>query len=134
MRSRSGGLPSNEASDWGARAASAMMRLGLWRAEGGGSNDAKDSRAEGSKRRKRFLVVLPFIVFGALLLAISGSAGNSTLANFEIDGDLYSGTFNVGPTAIGLDWIRGAPELATPVHSYVRRITPVEWLPNTCLT
>jgi len=84
---------------------------------------------EGSKRRKRLLVVLPFIVFGVLLLAISGSAGNSTLANFEIDGDLYSGTFNVGPTAIGLDWIDGgAGDGALICPPYAPGGAP----PNTC--
>ncbi len=63
--------------------------------------------ARGGKRRRRLILALPVAVLAALLLALSGSAGNSNLTNFEIDGDLFSGVFNVTPTATGLDWVAG---------------------------
>ena len=44
----------------------------------------------GSRRRRRFLLVLPLAMVAALVLALSGSALNTTLNNFEIEGNLVS--------------------------------------------
>jgi hypothetical protein len=66
----------------------------------------------GSRRRRRLILLAPLAMLAALLLAISGSASNSTLANFEIEGDLFSGIFNGnggGPTATSEDWVDGGP-------------------------
>jgi len=61
----------------------------------------------GSKRRRRLLLVLPVAAVAALVLALSGSADNGNLTGFEIDGDIFSGVSNVGPTNVGPDWIQG---------------------------
>jgi Prealbumin-like fold domain len=55
----------------------------------------------GSKRRRRFLLLLPVATVAALILALTGSATNTTLIGFEIDGNLVATTTN-GST---VDWV-----------------------------
>jgi hypothetical protein len=55
----------------------------------------------GSRRRRRFAVVVPLFALAALVMALAGSATNTTLAAFEIDGNLTA-TTNDGSTE---DWV-----------------------------
>jgi hypothetical protein len=44
----------------------------------------------GSRRRRRFFLLVPLAMLSALVLALTGSALNTTLNNFEIEGNLVS--------------------------------------------
>jgi hypothetical protein len=48
----------------------------------------------GSRRRRRFLLVVPLAMVAALVLALTGSALNTTLNQFEIEGNLVAATTN----------------------------------------
>ena len=88
--------------------------------------------AKGTRRKRRVALIVPLTGIAALAVAVTVFASNSTLANFEIEGDLYSGVFNGGgggPTSTGLDWVDGGPgdgALICPPY------TPGGPAPNTC--
>src|SRR4051794_8813642 len=55
----------------------------------------------GSKRRRRTYLFLPLVAVVALILALTGSAANTVLVGFEIDGDLPAATNN----GTSVDWV-----------------------------
>ncbi len=58
----------------------------------------------GSRRRRRFLLVVPLAAVAALVLALTGSALNTTLNSFEIEGNLTAATTN----GTSEDWVNQA--------------------------
>lgn len=58
----------------------------------------------GSRRRRRIFLLVPLASLAALILAVAGSATNTDLGKFEIDGDLVATTSN-GSTE---DWVNTA--------------------------
>jgi hypothetical protein len=57
----------------------------------------------GPKRRRRAILLVLLAAVGALVLAMTGSALNTTLNNFEMDGNLVPGTGEDWVTANGAD-------------------------------
>jgi hypothetical protein len=78
----------------------------------------------GGRRRKRLALLVPLFALGALVLALTGSATNTTLNKFEVDGNLTATTSD-GTTE---DWVNtantGANNASTALKCTVGSCSP----------
>src|SRR5262245_55180907 len=75
--------------------------------------------ARGSRRRRRVFLLVPLASLAALILAVAGSATNTDLGKFEIDGDLVATTSN-GSTE---DWVNTANTGADSASAALKCVT-----------